>query len=156
MLVVGATRFQPALILEPVTQPTSDEERQRLLESVWARVEQANKQSVAHGRIDRDHIMVASPDKPFLRAGKGTIQRAVTVKLYRDEIDRLYEKAEQASSASAPHLDIDSEDTLAGSIAEMFQSHVGAARLNPDTDFFSAGKLLFILDGFLKYKLFVD
>ncbi|KAK7994340.1 thioester reductase domain-containing protein [Apiospora marii] len=139
VLVVGAMRFQPALILEPVTQPKSDEERHRLLESVWARVEQANKQSVAHGRIDRDHIMVASPDKPFLRAGKGTIQRAVTVKLYKDEVDRLYEKAEQASNASAPHLDIDSEDTLAGSIAEMFRSHVGAARLEPDTDFFSAG-----------------
>lgn len=140
-------RFQPALIIEPVTQPKSDEERQRLLQSVWARVEQANKQSVAHGRIDRDHIMVANPDKPFLRAGKGTIQRAVTVTLYKDDIDRLYKRADQVSSASAPHLDIDTEDTLADSIAEMFQSHVGAARLEPDADFFSAGKCLSILDG---------
>ncbi|KAK8122809.1 thioester reductase domain-containing protein [Apiospora sp. TS-2023a] len=139
VLVVGAMRFQPAMIIEPVTQPKSDEERQRLLESVWARVEQANKQSVAHGRVDKDHIILASPDKPFLRAGKGTIQRAVTVKLYKDEIERLYEKAKQASNASAPHLDIDTEDTLADSIAEMFQTHVGAAKLEPDADFFSAG-----------------
>ncbi|KAK8016859.1 Non-canonical non-ribosomal peptide synthetase FUB8 [Apiospora rasikravindrae] len=140
VVVVGAMRFQPAMIIEPVAQPKSDKERQDLTESVYAtKVQKANEQSVAHGRVDREHIMVATPDKPFPRAGKGTIQRAATVKLYKDDIDALYNKADQASEASAPKLDTASEEALAKSIVEMFQSHVGASKLDPDADFFSAG-----------------
>ncbi|KAK8064619.1 nonribosomal peptide synthetase [Apiospora phragmitis] len=139
VVVVGAMRFQPALIIEPITQPKNDEERQALLDSAWAKVEQANKQSVAHGRIDRDYIMIANPDKPFPRAGKGTVQRAATVKLYNDEINQLYNKANDASDANAPKLDVSSEDALAASIAEMFQSQIGAAKIELDADFFSAG-----------------
>ena len=133
-------RFQAALIVEPVTEPKNDQERQVLIESVWINVQQANKETVAHGQIDKDHIMIANPDKPFPRAGKGTIQRAATVKLYRDEIDQFYDKAEKSGHESAPRVDLSSEDTLAGSIAQMFQSEAGAAELEPDTDFFSAGK----------------
>ncbi|KAK8075592.1 thioester reductase domain-containing protein [Apiospora hydei] len=140
VVVVGAMRFQPAMIIEPVTQPENDKERQELIESVYmTKVQKANEQSVAHGRIDRDHIMIARPDKPFPRAGKGTIQRAAAVKLYKDDIDELYDKADQASEASAPTLDVASEDALAASIVEMFQSHIGASKLEPDADFFSAG-----------------
>jgi len=133
-------RFQAALIIEPVAPPKSDGERQALLESVWTKVQQINKVTVAHGRIDHGHILIATPDKPFLRAGKGTVQRAATVKLYKDEIDQFYDNADQTSPSSAPRLNADSEDALASSIAEMFRSHVGAAELGVDADFFSAGK----------------
>ncbi|KAK8000394.1 nonribosomal peptide synthetase [Apiospora arundinis] len=138
-VVVGYMRFQAALIIEPDTQPKNDEERQALLENVWTLVQKANKETVAHGQIDRDHITLSNPDKPFLRAGKGTVQRAATVKLYKDEIDQLYDQIEKQSHANAPHLDVSSEDALAGSISDMFRSQVEAAELDPDSDFFSVG-----------------
>ncbi|KAK8872376.1 nonribosomal peptide synthetase [Apiospora arundinis] len=138
-VVVGYMRFQAASIIEPGTQPKREEERQAILESVWIDVQKANEETVSHDRIDRDHIIIASPDKPFKRAGKGTVQRGATVKLYKDEIDQLYDKAEHASHASAPRFDVSSEDALAGSIADMFRYHVGTAELDLDGDFFSAG-----------------
>ncbi|KAK6082367.1 nonribosomal peptide synthetase [Seiridium cupressi] len=138
-LVVGSNRFQPALFIEPVDYPESDEERQKLLASVWPLVVSANKETVAHGQIGRQFITLTNPDKPFPRAGKGTIQRTGAVKLYKDEIDQLYEKFSQVSQTEAPRLDVSSEDALVQSIVKLFETHLESPRLEPDTDFFSAG-----------------
>ncbi|CAJ2512511.1 Uu.00g055260.m01.CDS01 [Anthostomella pinea] len=139
-VVVGAQRFQPGLILEPTEPPKDESEAQKLIDSVWPHVVRANKETVAHGQIGKDFIILSNLEKPFHRAGKGTIQRASTLKLYRDEIDQLYKKAGELSSEAAPRMDISSEQTLIDSIEEMFQTRLGAPEdLNPDTDFFSAG-----------------
>ncbi|KAH8193913.1 hypothetical protein TruAng_011919 [Truncatella angustata] len=138
-LVVGSNRFQPALFLEPVSHPESEEEKQKFLDSVWPSVVRANKETVAHGQIGRQFITLANPDKPFPRAGKGTIQRAAAVKLYKDEIDQLYDQVGQVSQTEAPRLDVSSEDALVNSIEKLFESHLGSPHLEPDTDFFSAG-----------------
>jgi len=34
-------------------------------------------------------ILVTHPEKPMLRAGKGTVMKKATVKLYEEEIDAL-------------------------------------------------------------------
>ncbi|KAI1371417.1 acetyl-CoA synthetase-like protein [Hypoxylon crocopeplum] len=139
-LVVGSNRFQPGLLVEPVKNPENDEEAEKLLDNVWPYVVKANKGTVTHGQIGRQFMTLSSPDKPFLRAGKGTIQRASTLKLYADEIDNLYERAAHHFDAVAPHIDISSEDALIGSINELFQTRLGPkGELGPDTDFFAAG-----------------
>lgn len=139
-MVVGANRFQAALLIEPVITPKSEQEETKLIDEIWPLVEQANKESVAHGRISREYISVSSPEKPFLRAGKQTIQRAATVKLYEDEINRLYEKAAHVSTADAPKVDISSQEALSASIVEIFRRDMEAATLESDQDFFSAGR----------------
>lgn len=139
-LVVGEGRFQPGLLIEPVTQPKNEDEAKKLIDNIWPLVVAANKETVAHGQIGRDFVMIASPQKPFLRAGKGTIQRAGTIKLYKDEIDECYEKVEQVSHTDAPRLDLSSEGTLIESIQDLFFTRLGAQqKLPPDADFFSAG-----------------
>ncbi|KAK6827493.1 Non-canonical non-ribosomal peptide synthetase FUB8 [Apiospora arundinis] len=138
-IVIGSDRFQPGIILEPFTHPSNDQERKALIDSVWPLVEQANKETVAHGRIGRDFITLSDPAKPFPRAGKGTIQRASTVKLYAEEINKVYETAGQTAVVEAPPLDVSSEEGLIQSIVELFSAKQGAARLEPDADFFSAG-----------------
>ncbi|KAK3936324.1 hypothetical protein QBC46DRAFT_452805 [Diplogelasinospora grovesii] len=139
-LVVGTGKFQPALIIEPVEHPKSDKERKELIDSVWPLVVRANKETAAHGQIGRQFIALSNPDKPFLRAGKGTIQRAATVKLYKDEIDRIYEDVGAvASSSEVAKLDLSSKEALAQSIASLFETSLGAPKLDLDTDFFSAG-----------------
>lgn len=107
---------------------------------MWPLVVQANKETVAHGQIAREFITLTNPEKPFPRAGKGTIQRAGAIKLYQEEIDRLYETAGQVTASEAPRLDVSSEDALVKSIEEMFETHIGSPHLEPDTDFFSAGE----------------
>lgn len=66
--------------------------RRALLEELWLNVTMANKGLPEHTRIGRDMILVASMEKPFLRAGKGTIIRRLTYDLFTAEIDLLYHK----------------------------------------------------------------
>lgn len=144
-LVVGVGRFQPGLILEPLTDPLNDEEKNELIESVWPWIERANTETTAQGRISRDLVMVTKPEKPFLRAGKGTLQKASTLKLYAPDIDNLYEVATEAaamgaSTGGASPLDYSSEEALTRSIGNLFYDHLGGPVLEPDEDFFSAGK----------------
>ncbi|KAI0383712.1 acetyl-CoA synthetase-like protein [Hypomontagnella monticulosa] len=138
-LVVGQDRFQPAIILEPLRHPANEEEKKGLIEGVWPLIVKANKETVAHGRIEHDFIMISNPEKPFLRAGKGTIQRGLTVKLYKEETDELYASIEHSQQASAPKLDISSETSLMESIQQLFHERLEAPELDPDTDFFTAG-----------------
>ncbi|KAI1409738.1 acetyl-CoA synthetase-like protein [Hypoxylon sp. FL1857] len=138
-LVVGQDRFQPAIILEPKKHPQSEEEANQLIDSVWPLIDLANKDTVAHGRIEREFIILTKPEKPFPRAGKGTIQRGLGSKMYQEEIDQLYEKAASAQQANAPVLDITSEEGLLESLQQLFTERLETPPLGPDTDFFSAG-----------------
>ncbi|KAJ2983899.1 hypothetical protein NUW58_g6174 [Xylaria curta] len=139
-IVAGAGRFQPSLILEPLTHPKTESEAEKLIDRVWPLVVAANKETVAHGQIGRDFIMISSPEKPFPRAGKGTIQRPSTIRLYKDEIEALYEKVNHVSHGDTPRLDFSSEETLIESIQNLFRTRLGAQhKLEQDADFFSSG-----------------
>ncbi|OIW26213.1 acetyl-CoA synthetase-like protein [Coniochaeta ligniaria NRRL 30616] len=135
-LVVGQGRFQAAMILEPASLLTNADEKEKLIDDVWHLIQQANKETVAHGRITRDLVMVAPPEKPFARSGKGSIQRGITTKMYADEIADLYEHAQGAGQPAS--LDMTSDEKLIKSIQAIFVS-VGSPPLDPDTDFFSSG-----------------
>lgn len=67
-------------------------DREKLLENIWPTIERANKLCFAHGKVVRDLTLFTSAGKPMLRAGKGTIQRRGTTKLYKPELDALYDK----------------------------------------------------------------
>ncbi|CCF42652.1 ochratoxin A non-ribosomal peptide synthetase, partial [Colletotrichum higginsianum] len=138
-VVAGAMRFQPLLILEPVEPLTSQEDVDAFIDDVWPLVVKANKETVAHGQIGRAFIGVASPDKPFPRAGKGTIQRPMALKLYKDEIDAWYDKAEDGADSLSVHVDVTSQQTMIDSIERLFQQTLGSRPLSADSDFFSAG-----------------
>lgn len=98
-LVTGQGRRQAALLVEPKSH-TIDKET--LLNDIWPQVEQANSIAPAQGRIVRSKMLVASPEKPFTRAGKGTVVRKITEKTYASEIQALYsqeaDKAQRSTS----------------------------------------------------------
>lgn len=138
-LVVGKGRFQPALILEPAKPAATPDERDRLIEEIWPAVSSVNEETVGHGRIARQFIMVAAPDKPFPRSGKGTVQRAAATKLFQPEIHALYERADPASFDDLGPLDASSPEALEQFILTLFRDHLDAKGLEPNLDFFSAG-----------------
>ncbi|PHH84544.1 hypothetical protein CDD83_1780 [Cordyceps sp. RAO-2017] len=86
-LVVGRDRFQPALLLEPHDGAAADAEA--FIDAVWPTVDEANRQTVAHGRIGRRFVALTEPDLPLPRAAKGTILRALATQMYDGFIDRL-------------------------------------------------------------------
>ncbi|KAF6838948.1 nonribosomal peptide synthetase [Colletotrichum plurivorum] len=138
-VVAGAMRFQPLLILEPMEDLKTEEEKQKFIDDVWPSVVKANKETVAHGQIGRQFIGVTSPDKPFPRAGKGTIQRPMALKLYKDELDAWYKMAEDGVDSVSVNIDVASEQSLIDSIEKLFQQTLGSRALTADSDFFSAG-----------------
>lgn len=90
-LVAGHGKFQPCLVIETRAALTSEDEKEHMIEDIWPTVERANQDCPTHGRIMKDFVTFASPDKPFLRSGKGTVQRMMTLDLYKSQIDMLYE-----------------------------------------------------------------
>lgn len=95
VVVVGMTRPQLALLVEANKPPANQEEKDSLIAELWSTVEAANGPVQSFARIDRDMIVFTSAEKPMSRAGKGTVRRKMTVKLYEEELDRLYEAKEQ-------------------------------------------------------------
>ncbi|KAI2625808.1 acetyl-CoA synthetase-like protein [Hypoxylon sp. NC1633] len=140
-LVIGAGRFQAALLVEPHEYPQGDKEAQHFIESIWPSVERANSETVAHGQIDRQFILLTSPEKPLPRGGKGIIQRGNSLKLYQNEITQLYENGGFMSNADIDPFNTGSEEALMESIKQALQSRLGAKgkAIDLETDFFSAG-----------------
>lgn len=90
-LVAGNQRFEACLLVEPaITDTLSNTFKANFIEEIWPTVEEANGQCPAHARISKSKILVVDPEKPMLRAGKGTVQREGTLRLYSDQIDALY------------------------------------------------------------------
>jgi thioester reductase-like protein/aryl carrier-like protein len=109
-LIVGTARFQAALIVEPKKGICLSSVE--LTNEIWPCIEKANNEGPAHGRITRSKITVATPNKPFVRAAKGTVIRHSTVKLYTTEVEMLYSDPDDnqtqglAILESQPGLDV--------------------------------------------------
>ncbi|KAI0479449.1 hypothetical protein GGR56DRAFT_378745 [Xylariaceae sp. FL0804] len=77
---------------------------EQTLETLWPTIAAANAKVNKFGRVPRELVLFAAPNKPFQRASKGTIQRRLTVQAYELEIDALYDKVEQGLLAGSPSL----------------------------------------------------
>jgi thioester reductase-like protein len=95
-LVVGEYRFNPSLLieLEAGKIPQTEAERRESLDQLWASVQEANKIAAGFAKVPKSLVLFASAEKPFQRAGKGTVQRQLTVKAYAEELEYLYSSQE--------------------------------------------------------------
>lgn len=108
-LVIGTHRFQAALLIEPVTPVHTTAEQADLIERVWPSIEEVNRVAPAHAQVEKSLVFVTAPDRPLVRAGKGTLQRSASVALYGAEINVLYENADNAD-AVGDGADINDDD----------------------------------------------
>ncbi|PSR80205.1 hypothetical protein BD289DRAFT_374383, partial [Coniella lustricola] len=117
-LVVGTREFQTGLLIEPTSLtevghgPLSITEQAALIERIWPSVQEANAVTPAHARVHKSFIAIV--DRPMIRAGKGTLQRASNVEQYSDVIERLYTNAETTADGENA-TDEDSSDAYFGS-----------------------------------------
>ncbi|TQN70617.1 Non-canonical non-ribosomal peptide synthetase FUB8, partial [Colletotrichum shisoi] len=138
-IIVGAQKFQPALIIEPLAQPKTAEETDDLIDRIMPQVAEANATIATHGRIVRHLITVSKPDKPFVMADKGALKRMATVRLYADEIEELYANPREIPLSKVPTPDMSSQAALGKSIEKLLREHLGVPHLDSDADFFAAG-----------------
>lgn len=144
-LVTGVGHFQSSLLVEAVTPPTNDEEKRDLAATIWPSVEAANKKAPSHARIHRDMILFTVPEKPMPRAGKGTVQRQSTVKLYAEEIDALYQATSEAVNGSGNQNEsangISSSDLNLNMVLKIVAAATGidVAQISKDRNLFELG-----------------
>jgi aryl carrier-like protein len=95
-VVVGEYRFNPSLLIEMEdgNTPSTPEERREALNEIWPLVQEANKTAPAFAKVPKSLVLFTTPGKPFLRAGKGTVQRQNTVKAYSNELSEIYSSQE--------------------------------------------------------------
>ncbi len=136
-LVVGQTRFQTALLIEPLKPDLSEEHKGKLVESVWPVIERANSEYPAHARLTKSLLLFTTSAKPMSRAGKGTIQRATTLQQYAKEIDALY----TGSDPNEESLDLDTKDfpSMSSSIRYVIEHSTKLESLGDEDDFFTHG-----------------
>ena len=68
-----------------------DEKVQDTINRVWDQVvTKSNQRCSEYVRLRRELVVVASPDKPFVRLSKGSVDRRNTLALYEEEIERVY------------------------------------------------------------------
>ncbi|KAK6954711.1 hypothetical protein Daesc_004679 [Daldinia eschscholtzii] len=142
VIVGGAYRFRLCMLVELYDHllPTTDEEAQAALDKLWPTIQEANKSSPKFGQIPRELVLFVRPGKPFLRAGKGTIQRQLTLQAYEDEIDALYERVENGILVSdlEPITSLTPEG-LTPVLTQLFQQALDSHDIDADTDVFARG-----------------
>ncbi|KAI0657838.1 acetyl-CoA synthetase-like protein [Cubamyces menziesii] len=101
-IMFGQQRIQMGVLIEPpshISIPTGDAQKlEEFKDLIWPTIEKANAVSPAFARIQRDMILVTSPEKPLEHTPKGTPRRGVCIKLYADEIEQLYAKQEEGEN----------------------------------------------------------
>ncbi|KAK5991668.1 Non-canonical non-ribosomal peptide synthetase FUB8-like protein [Cladobotryum mycophilum] len=88
-LIAGQGRPGPILIVEP-KPGVYDGNPEPFIDRIWQTVQEANKIAPPYAKIHRSMVLITHPEKPFLRAPKGSIVRKLTVQSYADEIDMAY------------------------------------------------------------------
>ncbi|KAI1460021.1 putative NRPS-like enzyme [Annulohypoxylon moriforme] len=142
-LVIGAQRFQAALLIEPVSQtaPLTTADQAALIERIWPSVEEANKAAPAHARIEKTMILVTTADRPLIRAGKGTIQRSASLTQYGDDIDKLYADVDVIldDEGNDGSLKVNSLDAVKARIRESISTIMDWPDIDDSSGFFDRG-----------------
>jgi acyl-CoA synthetase (AMP-forming)/AMP-acid ligase II len=96
-LLVGTGKDRPAAIIDlrhdAGLDPATVAGRAQALNSIWPTVERANRDADSEVRLQRDLIVFAKREKPFLIAGKGNVRRNATANLYEEEVATAYAQA---------------------------------------------------------------
>ncbi|KAF7934870.1 uncharacterized protein EAE98_002915 [Botrytis deweyae] len=144
-LVMGAQRFQASLLIDPVNRDIdiSTTKRAALLEKIWPSVEEANQTCPAHAKVAKTHIFFTNPTKRMLIAGKGTVQRAGTLQLYREELDALYADADSMTAEIDgeifSNIDISDLPAVSEFMGDAVMNITSWPDLDVNEDFFARG-----------------
>ncbi|KAG6328546.1 hypothetical protein ID866_10543, partial [Astraeus odoratus] len=141
----GRGRSQVGVLVEPKPEFAVDVTDEKQVETfrnlIWPQVEEANRDAPNFSRIFKELILVTSHDKPMLRAGKGTVTKKATLKLYEPEIDALYQILEESSTAG---IEVPlPTDWTPSQVEDWLTVHATAVNsqvvVKPDVDLFEQG-----------------
>ncbi|KAJ5612020.1 hypothetical protein N7510_005214 [Penicillium lagena] len=136
-VVVGQSRFQAALLIEP--RPDMPEmDVKAFTDEIWPSVQAANQTIAQHGRVMKNHIGLGSKNKPFKRTPKGSTQRQATIREYEKEIDAIYVAGlkEELEHQLPETLD---QATVGDYLRQMIARVLEKSEISVDQNFYTAG-----------------
>ena len=145
VMITGSGHFQPAALFDLNEDPPKDpQEKHNIVEILLSIISEANEHAPAHEKLDQDHTLFATPDKPVEYLGQGKIQRPRTYAKYKDDIDEMYRAAEAGEdhigNSNIQSLDVTSQKSVAAwlqlLIADLSEN---IKELDFDQDMFEAG-----------------
>ncbi|KAJ7052222.1 putative aminoadipate reductase [Mycena amicta] len=144
-VMFGRERNQIGLLVQPAPSvgnidPTDEQQLADFRNLIWSVVEQANAIAPTFAKVYKEMILVTHPDRPLVRALKGTVVRKVTIGLYDSEITALYDTIEASGNAAndvAPPVSWAAQD-LEGWLL-MHAGLLTGKDLDPETDLFNQG-----------------
>ncbi|KAB5587745.1 Acetyl-CoA synthetase [Ceratobasidium theobromae] len=93
-IMFGQERNQTGVLIElheaAAKSHFTKDERTTLIEQIWPYIEQANQASPIHSQLDKPTILFVDLAHPLPWTPKGTIPHLVAIKLYTQDIDRMY------------------------------------------------------------------
>ena len=140
-LVAGQQRFEASLLVELVDDTVlSSDEQAKAVERIWPSVQKANSQCPAHAKVSKSKILFVDPSMPMPRAGKGTVQRQATWKLYSKQLDDLYNETDSNTSGIQPgRTDLANKDSLTQVVHELVAGVTEWKQFDDEDEFFSLG-----------------
>ncbi|KAG1835273.1 putative aminoadipate reductase [Suillus variegatus] len=144
-VIFGRGRNQVGILIEPRAGCEIDVDDEKDLAEfrnrVWPHIEEANNEAPAFSRIFKEMILVTRSEKPMLRAGKGTVTKKATIKLYEEEINAIYETVEGSARAG---IDVPLPTSwTAEDVKAWLKVHATAVNaekaVDPDVDLFAQG-----------------
>ncbi|KAL9632853.1 MAG: hypothetical protein Q9204_003631, partial [Flavoplaca sp. TL-2023a] len=144
-LVIGTQQWQATVLIELFNEKEglTPTERAEHIEKLWPTIVEANRDAPSHARITKSHIFFISPQKPMIRAGKGTVQRAVTLTTYIVLRGDRSPIAEQSSADDDAGIVIPSEtadeSTRLRYVNEAFLSVTGWGEVDDSQDLCGSG-----------------
>lgn len=138
-LVIGQSRFQTALLVEPSWHLWSEgTPAGELVEEIWPTVQKANQVGPAHGRILKNKIGVASQSKPFKNTPKGSTKRRQTIEDYAEEVEKVYNNMGNEGVEFELPKDADLS-TVTTYLRNIISNVLDSSALTDQTDFYAIG-----------------
>ncbi|KAI4218683.1 MAG: hypothetical protein L6R36_008811 [Xanthoria steineri] len=139
-LVLGQARFEPGALIElRHGYPQSSGKREALRQSFQPHIDKANDGAPAYGKLRYDHVIFAKPEKPMLRADKGTVKRLSTLKLYEQEINDFYDEIKSSNVSTASELNVADRNSLMMSLKPLVEQICKMNDIDVDEDLFGLG-----------------
>lgn len=146
-MIVGHGKFEPAALVDLGDSPPKEPcDRQEILKELEPGIDEANKHAPAHGQLDPQHVLFADEDRPIYYLGQGKIQRHQTYQLYEEDIEQVYQEAEdgtlgltESDSGDSPRVDLTRQSSIKEWLQKFIADDAGIHDLGGDDNFFDAG-----------------
>ncbi|KAL1743883.1 hypothetical protein HDZ31DRAFT_39972 [Schizophyllum fasciatum] len=97
-VMFGRGRDEAGILIEPAAGYAVDVDNDAKVgafrDAVWPVVEEANKNAPAYSHIFKELILMTRPDTPLPRTDKGTVARKRALKMYEEDIEKIYRSLE--------------------------------------------------------------